>query len=164
MNTIITIRHILMFLVACFRTAPTPGPTPRCGNPDLPAGGRHKRFALEGTYWRKTRLTYTIYKYPANPDTLKRLTRREIDSTIKLAFSMWSEVAAVDFERKDEGDVDIRVGWETRDHGDGEPFDGAVTVGNNVIAHGFYPYKGGDLHFDDDDAFGPKNVKHSNRT
>ena len=159
-----TIMLLLLFVVARVWSAPSPGPAPRCGNPDLPAGGRHKRFALEGTYWRKARLTYTIYKYPANPATIKLLTRREIDSTIKLAFSMWSGVAAVDFERKDEGDVDIRVGWETGDHGDGQPFDGKVSVGDNVIAHGFYPFKGGDLHFDDDDVFGPKPVKQSNET
>jgi hypothetical protein len=39
---------------------------------------------------------------------------------------------------------DIRLGWETGDHGDGHPFDGV----GNVVAHGFYP-EDGRLHWDD---------------
>ena len=128
---------------------------------------RSKRFALEGTRWTKPSLSYTIYKYPANPDTLKELSRRDIDAVIKAAMGMWSGVAAVDFRREDHGEVDVRIGWEIGDHGDQDSFDGLCEgcLSGDVVAHAEYPgWKKGHLHFDDANVFGRKNAKRSNVT
>ena len=156
---------LFLFLLTSVMAAPLDVAVPMCGNKDTQAQERHKRFVLEGAHWRRRSLTYNIYKYPTNPRTLKQISRKEIDKIISQAFSTWSSVAAIDFERMDKDSADIQIGWETGDHGDDNPFDGVCTgCLFNIVAHGFYPNKGGDIHFDDADTFGRKNVKHSNTT
>ena len=70
------------------------------------------------------------------------------------AMESWAEVTNIDFlEACNAGDADIRISWETGDHGDGYAFgtEGCGQPGN-IMAHGFYPDNNdlaGDVHFDD---------------
>lgn len=99
-------------------------------------------------------ITYGFINYTADlPIHIQR-------GVIRDAFGRWAAVSPLHFvEVGDSGlpwdDVgasqpNIRIGWFTADHGDGEPFDGA----NGVLAHAFFPppngvTAAGDIHFDD---------------
>jgi len=55
--------------------------------------------------------TYTIHRYPSNPDT--NLTREEIDDIIENAFSFWSAVTPLQFSRvPNHQSVDINLSFE----------------------------------------------------
>lgn len=121
--------------------------TPRCGVKDKisPANSvRKKRYALQGSRWDRTAITYGISKYS---DKLhdKMKTKREL---VK-ALHMWSEVTPLDFIEKKRGEADIDIRFERGEHGDGDPFDGL----DNTLAHAFFPEFGGDAHFDEDEAW-----------
>ena len=47
-------------------------------------------------------------------------------------------------------EADILISFVSGNHGDYWPFDGR----GGHIAHGFYPFFGGDIHFDDDEWWG----------
>lgn len=143
---------------------------PRCGNQDKPTttGGiqqvpksgalrisatrhanalvvqairRKKRYALQGSKWRRQVLTYRISQYPTRFSGKKH----EVDSQIERAFGIWSQVAPIDFVVKREGRVHIDIRFASGDHGDGDAFDGP----GNTLAHAYFPQYGGDAHFDD---------------
>ena len=61
--------------------------TPRCGVRDIIGHGatarRKKRYVLQGSRWQVKKLTYRINKYPSI-----RLSKREVDQTVKKAFAM----------------------------------------------------------------------------
>lgn len=131
--------------------------TPRCGNSDKQTSiskrgnlrsfgqrvtmSRKKRYALQGSKWRRQELTYRISQYPT------RFTgkRHEVDSQIEKAFGIWSQVAPIDFIVKREGKVHIDIRFASGEHGDGDAFDGP----GNTLAHAYFPQYGGDAHFDD---------------
>merc|ERR1712051_109582 len=131
--------------------------TPRCGvkdfieeDEDTPSPnhrmrlrnsrGRGKRYALQGSRWKVKDLTYRVSKYPVK----SRLTRREVDDTMRKAFDIWEKETDLKFSRKNSGKVHIEIRFEKRSHGDDDPFDGE----GGTLAHAFFPVFGGDSHFD----------------
>lgn len=119
---------------------------PRCGNKDRSGKGengkrRRKRYALQGSKWRRQRLTYRISQYP----TRFLYKKHEVDGQIEKAFKIWSQVAPIDFVVQKEGRVHIDIRFASGEHGDGDPFDGP----GNTLAHAYFPQYGGDAHFDD---------------
>ncbi|XP_055929701.1 matrix metalloproteinase-16-like [Argiope bruennichi] len=121
--------------------------TPRCGVKDKighAAFARRKRYALQGSKWKKTDLTYRISKYP---DRVKD--KSKVDKEIARAFKLWSDVTLLTFEERKRGRVNIDIRFERREHGDGDPFDGP----GRTLAHAFFPQFGGDAHFDDEEKW-----------
>jgi len=129
---------------------------PRCGNVDQSQAGarvrgapvsinlrsvRRKRYALQGSKWRRQELTYRISQYP----TRFNGKRHEVDAQIEKAFGIWSQVAPINFVVKKDGRVHIDIRFASGDHGDGDAFDGP----GNTLAHAYFPQYGGDAHFDD---------------
>uniref|UniRef100_A0A914MN26 Peptidase metallopeptidase domain-containing protein n=1 Tax=Meloidogyne incognita TaxID=6306 RepID=A0A914MN26_MELIC len=116
---------------------------PRCGMQDVEMvrGGR----GGTGTtlMWRKKRLTYRLEH--ATNDLPTYLQRK----SLKMAFDAWSEHIPLDFEENNGyGNVDIRVRFAKRNHGDPWSFDGR----GGVLAHATFPTDG-QLHFDDDEQW-----------
>ena len=114
----------------------------RCGVKDS-VQARRKRFALQGSRWRKRNITYRVGKYPSKAG----LSRKDVDTTMKKAFEVWSRSTNLNFERKSVGDVHIEISFEEKDHGDDDPFDGI----GGTLAHAFFPVYGGDVHFDEEE-------------
>lgn len=75
----------------------------------------------------------------------------DVESSIKRAFKVWSDVAPLTFTRVYHGDCDIEIKFVDGDHGDNSPFDGP----NGILAHAFQPGPniGGDTHFDEAETF-----------
>lgn len=125
----------------------------RCGVSDLgPSDNarRKRRYALQGTYWRKNELTYRIENY--TPD----IPKEEVDNTIAKAIDMWSSASGLTIKREDNPDMnaDIRIQFVRGFHGDTRPADGPGAE----LAHAFFPGAedkdlAGDVHIDDDDTF-----------
>lgn len=121
---------------------------PRCGVRDKVghsgSARRRKRYALQGSKWRVTDLTYRISKYP------RRLKdRQKVDKEIAKAFKVWSDVTSLKFINSDKSRVHIDIRFEEGEHGDGERFDGP----GRTLAHAFFPQYGGDAHFDDEEKW-----------
>ncbi|KAJ9601220.1 hypothetical protein L9F63_000615, partial [Diploptera punctata] len=119
---------------------------PRCGVQDIVGRGgdsRTKRYALQGSRWRVKQLTYKITKYP------RSLPASEVDMEIHRALGVWGAVIPLNFTRKTKGSVHIEIRFEKGEHGDGDPFDGP----GGTLAHAFYPFKGGDAHFDETETW-----------
>ncbi|XP_054159824.1 stromelysin-3-like [Oppia nitens] len=121
--------------------------SPRCGNKDKVGHSedakRRKRYALQGSKWRRIDLTYRISQYPTKFLSKKQ----EIDKEMARAFKIWSEVTPLTFEAKKEGRVHIDIRFVSAEHGDGDPFDGP----GNTLAHAYFPQYGGDAHFDNEE-------------
>lgn len=121
---------------------------PRCGFPDgdvLHAKSINKYVYFQGKpRWVRNipmKLTYAFS--PANV-IITYLTQSEIKRVFKRAFSKWASVIPVSFVETDEYSyADIKIGFYSGDHGDGEPFDGVL----GVLAHSFSP-ESGRLHLD----------------
>ena len=118
--------------------------TPRCGVKDAVGKGagarRKKRWALQGSKWKKSEITYTVSRYPSS----RVLTRNDVDKTVRKAFKLWSDASRLTFiyvAKK----ADIEIGFFKLEHGDGDAFDGP----GGSLAHGFFPDFGGDVHLDD---------------
>ena len=75
------------------------------------SSGRHprrsKRYALQGSRWRVKDLTYKISRYP----TSNQMTRRDVDSEIKKALSVWSEHTDLTFTQKRSGKVHLDMSF-----------------------------------------------------
>ena len=119
--------------------------TPRCSLPDITSdidsqssSPREKRYALQGSRWKKRRLTYKVGRYPS------KLSRPEVDADVGKAFKMWAKASGLTFVRKYSGNVDIEIRFENYYHGDEDAFDGP----GGMVAHAFFPEFGGDAHFD----------------
>lgn len=142
---------------------------PRCGHPDFVQKQtmkqrRMRRYALQGSKWSKSRLSFKVGKYPVQ----STMSRHLIDEELKRAFDLWSDVADVEFELVSDAanfskmllfedkdnfntdtnpvarPVDIEVRFETGYHGDSEPFDGSGLI----LGHAYFPEFGGSTHFD----------------
>ncbi|KAG8383146.1 hypothetical protein BUALT_Bualt05G0154300 [Buddleja alternifolia] len=127
---------------------------PRCGNPDVVNGTSTMRrgFSAGSTIhtvshysffpgrprWpaRTTQLTYAFSPENGLSDVVRGVFAR--------AFERWSEVIPMAFvETATYGRADIRIGFYSGDHGDGEAFDGVM----GTLAHAFSP-PAGLLHLD----------------
>ncbi|XP_054782160.1 metalloendoproteinase 4-MMP [Prosopis cineraria] len=124
---------------------------PRCGVQDTvhdhhyhgSHSTRHFMYFPGKPRWaRSMPMTLTYAISPEN--MIQNLSLREIREAFKRAFSRWASVIPVSFvEAEDYGFADIKIGFYSGDHGDGEPFDGVL----GVLAHSFSP-ESGRLHLD----------------
>lgn len=129
--------------------------TKRCGMPDMHDSftrGIDGNYTLLGTKWASTYVTYRVTRF--TPD----LPIPTVDSIFQRAAYQWDCASALYIYTICSGSVgDIEIGFYSRDHGDGAPFDGP----SGVLAHAFQPapaYTGysalyGDAHFDDDELW-----------
>jgi predicted Zn-dependent protease len=144
----------------------------RCGNPDLgtvasigrpvnidnlesslPAVERSNnikvpaRFVAQNNTWQKKDLKWFIEDYPKHQKHIK--SHDHIRRIISQAFQDWEKYSGLKFEMaKTKQTADMKIKFNSHDHGDGYPFDGQGAT----LAHAFYP-KSGDIHFDDDESF-----------
>ncbi|CAI8606652.1 unnamed protein product [Vicia faba] len=130
--------------------------TPRCGVPDTTKSrGRHRKNHIHNTthfvyfpgkprWSRDNDMPITLTYSFSREYMIHSLSLQEIRKTFKRAFSKWSIVIPVNFvESKDYSFADIKIGFYSGEHGDGEPFDGVL----GVLAHSFSP-EIGRLHLD----------------
>ncbi|XP_014382467.2 interstitial collagenase-like [Alligator sinensis] len=114
---------------------------PRCGMPDI------GNYVLTQGHpkWSTNDLTYRIIN--RTPD----MRPADVDKAIKQAFEVWSNVTPLTFRRIEDGEADIMISFQYRDHGDNSPFDGP----NGILAHAFQPGPriGGDVHFDEEETW-----------
>ena len=136
---------------------------PRCGLPDnitlTDKHSRKKRFTVHiGGPWNKRRITYRIVNTPNNTFIVRfrdgsmlapQAESEDVRNAIRRAFNEWSKVSRLRFTEV-QRNADIKLKFVRRYHGDGIPFDGE----NLAVAHAFYPASGGDVHFDNTEAWG----------
>ncbi|RWR73117.1 metalloendoproteinase 2-MMP-like protein [Cinnamomum micranthum f. kanehirae] len=123
---------------------------PRCGVPDIingtttmnSSGAAHANDRRLYSYFpgspswpsNKRQLTYAIS--PADRISADDATLRSIFAR---AFERWSNVTQLTFvEAAEYSAADIKIGFYSGDHGDGEPFDGVL----GTLAHAFSPTSG----------------------
>ncbi|XP_052171093.1 metalloendoproteinase 4-MMP-like [Diospyros lotus] len=117
---------------------------PRCGVPDdpPPLHGMHetRNYAYFAGRPRWTRSLPMTLTYAFSPEhRITSLTLSDIKATFKRSFSRWASVIPVTFSETDDyGFADIKIGFYSGDHGDGEPFDGVL----GILAHAFSPESG----------------------
>jgi matrixin/uncharacterized protein DUF4214/putative peptidoglycan binding protein len=128
---------------------------PRCGIPDSHRTGASSRIAIganfvaHGTLWNRGIVTYSFNNRTSD------ITQARQTAVIEDAFQRWAAAVPLEFQQASAGTTaDIVISFETGDHGDGSPFDGA----GGVLAHSFYPSPNGgeiagDVHFDDDETW-----------
>ncbi|KAL9379103.1 hypothetical protein Peur_027585 [Populus x canadensis] len=91
----------------------------------------------------KFHLTYTFSSSVQVIDT------QELRSACSRAFQKWADVTQFTFQEASEGSqADIVIGFQSGDHGDGDPFDGP----GRILAHAFAPTDGR-LHYDADEKW-----------
>ncbi len=126
--------------------------TPRCGVPDVSHPGfrnkkRKKRYNLQGQRWSKANLTWSLRRGPTGG-----LSHDDARRELSLALDVWARETKLQFrEVSPTTAADLQVFFARHFHGDGYPFDGP----GSVLAHAFFPGsgRGGDVHFDDDEAW-----------
>ncbi|XP_073145273.1 metalloendoproteinase 2-MMP [Henckelia pumila] len=134
---------------------------PRCGNPDVVNGTSTMRFGRPPSSPNGSTI-HTVAHYsffpnrPRWPDSKSRLTyafqpENQVPATVQSVFSRafdrWSEVTTLTFVQITSfRQADIKIGFFSGDHGDGEPFDGIL----GTLAHAFAPTVGR-LHLDNDE-------------
>lgn len=133
---------------------------PRCGNPDIVNGTTSMNSGKSSMPERLHVHTVGHYsffpgtpRWPSGQVDLKYAFRPEnnLDATTRQvfarAFQRWSEVTPLTFiETSSYPTADIKIGFYTGDHGDGEPFDGVL----GTLAHAFSP-PNGRFHLDGDE-------------
>jgi len=131
---------------------------PRCGVEDVIGHGararRRKRYALQGSKWQKSSLSWKVSKYPAE----SLLNKQDIDTTVTEAFQLWAEASGLQFWEDQQGKVDIEIMFEEYEHGDGDPFDGP----GGTLAHAYFPQFGGDIHIDSSESWTLRTVTGTN--
>ncbi|XP_039046742.1 metalloendoproteinase 4-MMP-like [Hibiscus syriacus] len=121
--------------------------SPRCGvsdtGPELHATKHFAYFYGRPRWDRGSPMTLTYAFSPSNMIDYISLPR--IRAVFQRSFSRWASVIPVIFtEIDDYGSANIKIGFFSGDHGDGEPFDGVL----GVLAHAFSP-ENGRLHLDE---------------
>ncbi|XP_069495144.1 matrix metalloproteinase-18-like [Ambystoma mexicanum] len=114
---------------------------PRCGVNDV---GEYSHFGGRPA-WRTTALTYRILNYTPDMD------QADVDTAIRRAFKVWSDVTPLTFTHIYDGTADIQISFGAGVHGDFYPFDGP----HGTLAHAYAPGNGigGDAHFDEDETW-----------
>ena len=98
-----------------------------------------------GGPWHKSSVTYTVHRYPSSD----LLPISAVDEELEKALTTWADVAKLNFLSVPSNEsADITVTFVSRDHGDGNPFDGK----GMVLAHASAP-PSGKVHFDDDEQW-----------
>ncbi|XP_074272948.1 metalloendoproteinase 4-MMP-like [Silene latifolia] len=124
--------------------------SPRCGVPDhniinknprptsLLHGVQHYLYFPGQPRWNREipiNLTYAF----SPQDMINYLSMPEIRGAFARSFSKWASIIPVNFlETQDYDLADIKIGFYSGDHGDGDPFDGVL----GVLAHAFSPENG----------------------
>ncbi|XP_060959013.1 metalloendoproteinase 3-MMP-like [Cannabis sativa] len=136
---------------------------PRCGVPDIFAKNKTRMRSANKSTPRHHHIVshYSFFqgepKWPATKFNLTYTflngTPTEAVSAVGRAFNTWaSNTQFTFFEAQNNEKADITVSFERRNHGDGDPFDGA----GGTLAHAFSP-PDGRVHFDAEEswAIGP---------
>ncbi|XP_022772553.1 metalloendoproteinase 4-MMP-like [Durio zibethinus] len=121
--------------------------SPRCGvldtAPKIHATKHFAYFYGRPRWVRGSPMTLTYAFSPSN--MINYISLSEIRTVFQSAFTRWASVIPVNFaETEDYISADIRIGFFSGDHGDGQPFDGVL----GVLAHSFSP-ENGRLHLDE---------------
>ncbi|XP_015523915.2 matrix metalloproteinase-2 [Neodiprion lecontei] len=131
----------------------------RCALPDKPdsrfsAGAnfngihhrRQKRYAIHGQKWDHTNLTWSL-----RTPRPRGLEVGGVRVALGQALDLWAVNSKLTFKEVNSDYADILVYFERGNHHDGHPFDGR----GQVLAHAFFPgpQRGGDAHFDEDEAW-----------
>lgn len=132
--------------------------TPRCGREDVINGtsvmGRHNRSSNgDGSRFPQGVQHYAFFPGSPRWTALKRdlsyafdpnnevteISLADMRTVFARAFKRWADVIPMTFTETDDFDnADLKVGFFSGDHGDGEPFDGAL----GTLAHAFSPMDG----------------------
>ncbi|MBA0847471.1 hypothetical protein Goshw_018497 [Gossypium schwendimanii] len=135
---------------------------PRCAVADIFNGTSRMRY---GQKWHRrsgSKLVHTVSHYSFFPQeprwpaskynlTYAFLPGAQVDAInpVSKAFQTWSENTHFRFSMtEDYVNADIKVSFESGDHGDGSPFDGP----NGTLAHAFAPTDGR-FHYDADESW-----------
>uniref|UniRef100_A0A673MUA0 Collagenase 3 n=1 Tax=Sinocyclocheilus rhinocerous TaxID=307959 RepID=A0A673MUA0_9TELE len=116
----------------------------RCGLSDVEPFRRTMR-------WTNRTLTYRLGS---------KLTAAQVRTAFRQAWKLWAQAVPLKFRRQRRSDADIVISFNNKDHEDGSPFDGE----GGILAHAFFPGPGigGDVHFDDEEAWTTTNAKGCN--
>ena len=104
--------------------------------------------AVQGYRWPRKQLTYNLSRSRGAD-----IPRGLVWLTIRHALNLWQSAGGFRFKVKFGQSADIILSFRSKDHGDGQPFDGE----HGVLAHAFFPHTGGttfiegDVHFDADE-------------
>ncbi|KAI2646257.1 hypothetical protein H4Q32_027939 [Labeo rohita] len=119
----------------------------RCGLSDVEKFRKTMR-------WTNRTLTYRISRFSS------KLTAAQVRTAFRQAWKLWAQAVPLKFRRQRKSDADIVISFNSKDHEDGSPFDGE----GGILAHAFFPGPGigGDVHFDDEEAWSTTNAKGCN--
>ncbi|KAM3930920.1 matrix metalloproteinase-23-like [Leptodactylus fuscus] len=117
-----------------------------CGMVFPSQSGRWKRYTINplGYKWDHLNLTYRIVQYP------NTLNRGDTDKALEIAFSMWSKVSPLTFQRVlPKHESDLSIGFYSFNHSDcwHSPLHPCFDGLNGELAHAFLPPRG-EIHFD----------------
>ncbi|XP_054281492.1 stromelysin-2-like [Macrosteles quadrilineatus] len=127
----------------------------RCGIKDKSSPStnrRFKRYNLGMGKWDHNNITYKVVKYPSV------FPRDETDKAFRDAFNVWARHTPLTFTRVRRGPADIEIRFqgkdETNERNPEIEFDGPGATQSLT----YYPIKGGDMYFDDDEKWTSNNT------
>jgi len=147
-----TLLLISSLMLACSLTIPAASsPEPQYRYDDLPDKLNESKAISEYRAISKWDDLDITYFFENGSDQLDGDVERDL---VRQAFALWSEQTPLTFtEGSSAAEADISIAWATRDHGDGDPFDGP----GDVLAHASFPnpYNNSEviLHFDDEERW-----------